>query len=115
MAKSLSNLLKGISKDPIRRTFEYQNEEIEFYSTVLTLKQREKVKAMQRDADDASEFALRLLISKACDKDGKRMFQEGQYAELLNEWPISALESAMLLMLKDETGKEKEEDDKAKN
>ena len=32
------------------------------------------------------------------------MFQDGQYAELMNEWPVAALESAMLLMIKDETG-----------
>ena len=113
MAKALNALLKGVSKEPIRRLFQYQGEDVEFYSTVLTLKQREKVKSAQRNEDDASEFALKLLIEKACDKDGKRMFQAGQYAELLNEWPIAALESAMLLMLKDETGETAE--DEAKN
>ena len=110
MAKALSALLKGVSKEPIRRVFQYHGEDIEFYSTVLTLKQREKVKSAQRDAEDSNEFALKLLIEKACDKDGKRMFQAGQYAELLNEWPIAALESAMLLMLKDETGNSEEDD-----
>ena len=112
MAKALNTLLKSVSKDPIRRVFKYQGEEVEFYSTVLTLKQRDKVKSAQRDEDDGNEFALRLLIQKACEKDGKRMFQDGQYAELLNEWPIAALESAMLLMLKDETGETAEEEAK---
>ena len=112
MAKALSALLKGVSKEPIRRVFQYHGEDVEFYSTVLTLKQREKVKSAQRDDEDANEFALKLLIEKACDKDGKRMFQSGQYAELLNEWPIAALESAMLLMLKDETGNSEEDDAK---
>ena len=112
MAIKLGELLAGISKDPIRRTFEYQGQEVEFYSTLLTLKQRTKVQQNQRKEDDANEFALRLLIEKATDKDGKRMFQPGQYAELLNEWPIAALESAMLLMLKDKTGEEEESDEK---
>ena len=104
MALPLSQLIDGVSKEPIRRVFEYQGQEVEFYAKILTMKERDKIKKLQRDAEDANEFALRLLISKATTKDGKRMFQDGQYAELLNEWPIAALESAMLLLIKDETG-----------
>ena len=104
MALSLAKLLDGVSKEPIRRVFDYQGQEVEFYSRILTLKERDKIKKSQRDQEDANEFALRLLINKATTKDGKRMFQDGQYAELLNEWPVAALESAMLLMIKDETG-----------
>ena len=118
MAIELGALLNGVDKGLVKRTFDYQGQEVEFYSSFLTMEQRTKVQANQRKEGDANEFALKLLIEKACKKDGKRMFQAGQYAELKNEWPIAALESAMLLLLKDKTGEEEESDegeDSAKN
>ena len=118
MAVQLSALLSGVDKGLVRRTFDYQGQEVEFYSSFLTMDQREMVQASQRKENDANEFALKLLIEKARDKAGKKMFQAGQYAELKKEWPVAALESAMLLMLKDKTGEEEEGDereDSAKN
>ena len=64
MAKALNALLKGVSKEPIRRHFQYQGEEVEFYSMVLTLKERDKIKKTQRDQEDGNEFALRLNEDK---------------------------------------------------
>ena len=114
-ALPLSDLIKAVSKEPERRTIMFNGVEYEFYSTHLTLAQREKVKNSQRNQDDASEFALRLLIDKALTKDGKKMFQPGQYAELKNEWPASELEQAMLQMIKQEQPELSDEDDEPKN
>ena len=110
MAIQLGELLKGIDKGLVKRCFDYQGQEIEFYSSFLTLEQRTKVQESQRKQEDANEFALKLLIAKAKTKSGKAMFQPGQYAELKNEWPIAALEAAMLLLLKDKTGDEEADD-----
>ena len=110
MAKPLSELIKGVNKEAIKRTIEFNGEEYEFYSTYLTLAQREKVKAAQKNSDDASEFALRLLIDKALTKDGKKMFQPGMYAELKNEWPAAELEAAMLKLIQQD-----EVEDEGKN
>ena len=55
MAKALSELIKGINKEPVRRTIQFNGEDYEFYSTYLTLAQREKVKSAQKNADDANE------------------------------------------------------------
>ena len=110
MAIELGDLVKGIDKGLVRRCFDYQGQEIEFYSSFLTLEQRTKVQESQRKQEDANEFALKLLIAKAKTKSGKAMFQPGQYAELKNEWPIAALEAAMLLLLKDMTGDEETDD-----
>ena len=116
MAIQLGELLSGIDKGLVKRSFDYQGQEIEFYSSFLTLEQRTKVQASQRKEEDANEFALKLLIAKAKTKAGKAMFQPGQYAELKNEWPIAALEAAMLLLLKDKTGEEEGDDEEdAKN
>ena len=113
MAKPLSELIKGVNKEPVRRTLTFQGETYEFFSTFLTLAQREKIKAAQKNADDAQEFALKLLIDKALTKDGKRMFQPGQYAELKNEWPASELETAMLQLIRGSEDEEGDEDPKA--
>ena len=108
MAKPLSELIKGVNKEPVRRVVEFNGEEYEFFSTYLTLAQREKVKNAQKNADDANEFALKLLIDKALTKDGKKMFQPGMYAELKNEWPAAELEVAMLRLIGDEQAEDEE-------
>ena len=108
MAIPLNQLIKAVNKEPVRRTIEFNGEEYEFYSTFLTLAQREKVKAAQKNAEDANEFALKLLIDKALTKDGKKMFQPGMYAELKNEWPAAELEAAMLKLIQDEQAEEEE-------
>ena len=99
MAKPLSDLIKAVNRDKVKQTMFFQGEEYEFYMSYLTLKQRARVKAAQKDADDANEFALRLLISKAYTKDGQKMFQDGQYAELIEEWPAKELEEAMMKII----------------
>lgn len=99
MAKELSSMSKAFGKVPIRRTLKYKGEEYEFYHTHLTLAERARIKAAQRDPEDSNEFALKLLLSKAMKKNGTKMFADGQYAELKNEWPASELETAMLLLI----------------
>jgi len=117
MAKDLSALSKAFSKKPIRRVVKYKGEEYEFFHTHLTLAERARVRAAQRDPEDANEFALKLLLAKAQKKDGGKMFADGMYAELKNEWPAAELESAMLQLIApedeepsgDDDGKKKEE------
>ena len=36
------------------------------------------------DSDDAGDFALGMMIEKALDADGKRLFQDGEKAVLKN-------------------------------
>ena len=112
MAKPLSELIKGVNQEATKRTLEFNGETYEYWATFLTLGQRAKVKALQKDPDDANEFALKLLIDKALTKDGKRMFQPGQYAELKNEWPANELEAAMMQLLAP-SNEEEDEDPKS--
>ena len=60
--------------------------------------ERARIKAAQRNPEDANEFALKLLLSKALKKNGSKMFADGMYAEQ-NEWPAAELEAAMLLLI----------------
>ena len=102
MAKELSAMSKAFAKDPVRRIVKYKGEEYEFYHTHLTLAEREKIKASQKDKEDSNEFALKLLIAKAQHKDGTKMFAPGLYAELKNEWPVAELEAAMMKLIVNE-------------
>jgi hypothetical protein len=109
MAKPLSELIKAVSREPVRRTLMYKGEEYEFYATYLTLAEQAKARAMQRESNDASEFALRILIDKALTSDGQKMFAPGQFAILKNEWPAAELETAMLQLVTGSSGTEEEE------
>ena len=110
MAKPLSELIKAVNKEPQRRTLEYKEETYEYWSTDITMGERERVKATQKDKEDNNEFGLKLLIKKALKKDGSKMFQPCQYAELKEEWPAAELEEAMMGLLgKDEVEAEEQE------
>ena len=69
----------------------------------LTMAEREKA---QRGAkgDDANEFALRLLLMKAEDQNGERMFATGEIDILKNEVKDADLQKLMLAVLTDEEG-----------
>ena len=109
--KPLSELIKSVDKTPTSRVLTYRGDEYEYFATELTMAQRGRVKAAQRDENDINEYGLKLLISKALKKDGTRMFSDAQYAELKNEWPINELEKAILSLLGlGETPEEDEEE-----
>ena len=112
-ALPLSDLIKAVDKTAVRRTLTYKGQEYEFYSTFLTLGQRERVKKGQKDQEDANEFALKLLIKKARHADGARMFQDGQYAELKEDWPATEVEAAMLALIQAPPEEEIEEAEEA--
>ena len=115
MAKDLSALSKAFSKKPIRRVVTYKGEEYEFFHTHLTLAERSRVKAAQRDPEDANEFALKLLLAKAQRKDGGKMFADGMYAELKNEWPAAELEAAMLQLIAPDDSEDSSDDNGKRN
>ena len=108
MAKDLSRCQKRLQKNQFVGLL--SKGEYEFFHTRLTLAERARVKAAQRDPDDANEFALKLLLAKAQKKDGGKMFADGMYAELKNEWPAAELEAAMLLLIAPEEEESVSED-----
>ena len=75
--------------------------EFEFYMTPLTLAERSRAQK-QAKSDDATDFALQLLVSKAKDANGMPMFSVGEIAELRNALPASVVESLMLKLVGEE-------------
>ena len=64
----------------------------------LTIAERESIQK-KVGSDDANDFALGLMIEKALDKDGKRLFQDGERAALRRDVEANVLQEIQLAML----------------
>ena len=71
----------------------------------LTIAERESIQKKSM-SEDANEFALQLMIEKALDKDGVRLFQDGDKASLRREVEAVILKEIQLAMI--EAGQTKE-------
>ena len=110
MGKALDRLKKSVSMKPARRAVDLPDgSEFEFWMTPLTLAERTRAQK-QAKSDDATDFALQLLVSKARDENNRPLFNVGELAELRNELPASVVE-ALMLQLIGEVEEEEEEVD----
>ena len=110
MGKALDRLKKSVSMKPARCAVELPDgSEFEFWMTPLTLAERTRAQK-QAKSDDATDFALQLLVSKARDENNRPLFNVGELAELRNELPASVVE-ALMLQLIGEVEEEEEEVD----
>jgi len=71
----------------------------------LTIAERESI-TKKSDANDPNDFALALMITKALDKDGNRLFQDGDKASLRREVEANILQEIQLAMI--EAGQDRE-------
>tara|TARA_B100000575_G_C22516598_1_gene335501 strand:+ start:160 stop:513 length:354 start_codon:yes stop_codon:yes gene_type:complete len=72
---------------------------LEIYWNPLTIAERESIVAKSPDGLNTDDFALNLMITKALDKDGKRLFQDGHKASLRREVNAATLQDIQLAML----------------
>jgi len=112
MGSALDRLKKSVSMASTRRAVELPDgTEFEFFMTPLTLAERGRAQK-QAKSDDATDFALQLLVAKATDENGMKMFSPGEVAELRNELPASVVEALMLQLLQEPEAEEVESDPK---
>ena len=100
--RAIDKLRKAANLEPIKKEVELTDGTIfEMYVTPLTMAERERT---QRNAksDDANAFALQLLISKATDENGQKLFSAGEIDVLKNEVKDKDLQALMLGVLTDE-------------
>ncbi len=64
----------------------------------LTIAEREAIQKKSIN-DDTNDFALMLMIQKALDKDGSRIFQDGDKASLRREVEANVLQEIQLAMI----------------
>ena len=72
---------------------------LKIYWNPLTIAERESIVGMSGDSASSEDFALNLMIQKALDKDGKRLFQDGHRASLRREVNAGVLQEIQLAML----------------
>jgi hypothetical protein len=81
---------------------------LEVYWHPLTIAERESIRK-NVDSEDASDFALGMMIRKALDAEGKRLFQDGEKAVLKNSVEAAVLQEIQLAMLASGTDNKVEE------
>ena len=104
--RAVDILRKAANLKATRRVVVLSNgDEFEFWSTPLTMAQREKA---NKDAksDDINQFALQLLVNKATDGTGSRLFSPGDLAVLKNEVRDEDLQKLMLAIIQAEEEEE---------
>jgi len=107
--RALDRLKKAANLTPVKKSVTLSDgTEFEFYCTPLTMAEREKA---QKDAgsDEATAFALQLLVQKAKDENGQALFRSGEIAELKNEVRDEDLQSLMLAIITKEGDLTKDE------
>ena len=78
------------------------------YWNPLTIAERESIQK-KTNSEDANDFALQLMIEKAKDENGARLFQDGDKASLRREISASILEEIQLAMVNAGADKEVKE------
>jgi len=64
----------------------------------LTIAERESIQK-KTGTDDTNDYALQMMIEKALDKDGAKLFQDGDKASLRREISASILEEIQIAMI----------------
>ena len=82
--------------------------QLSVYWHPLTIADREAI-SKKTGTDDTNDYALQMMIEKALDKDGTRLFQDGDKASLRREVSASILEEIEIAMITVGTDKEVKE------
>ena len=99
---ALDRLRKAANLEPNKKEVKLSDGSIfEMYVTPLTMAERERAQKQVR-SDDANAFALQLLMNKALDVNGTKLFNAGEIDVLKNEVKDSDLQSLMLAVINDE-------------
>jgi hypothetical protein len=113
MTRALDRLKAAVSMEPQRKSVTLPNgEEFVWFMRPLTLAQRAKAQKLAGPGEDATQFALQLLVLVARDEDGQPLFVSAELAEMRNAIPASVVDDLLLAMLganKDGEGDEEEE------
>ena len=99
---ALDRLKKAANLEPNKKEVKLSDGSIfEMYVTPLTMAERERAQKQAR-SDDANAFALQLLMNKALDVNGTKLFNAGEIDVLKNEVKDKDLQSLMLAVINEE-------------
>ena len=100
--RAIDRLKKAANLDATKKEVELSDGTIfELWVTPLTMAERERAQKGAK-SDDANEFALRLLLTKAQDENGERLFTLGEIDILKNEVRDADLQALLSVISEDE-------------
>ena len=101
--RAIDRLRKAANLEPTKKEVELSDGgTFEMWVAPLTMAERERAQKNAK-SDDANAFALQLLIQKACDENGTKLFSTGEIDVLKNEVKDRDLQSLMLAILTDDS------------
>ena len=108
--RAIDRLRKAANFEPIKQEVILSNgDEFVFYVTPLTAAEREKAQKNAKN-DSANDFAMQLLIAKALDENGQRLFKTGDIPVLKQEVIDDDLQKIILCVLRPDDGDEVSDD-----
>jgi len=100
--RAIDRLRKAANLEPVKKQVELSDGSVfEMWVAPLTMAERERAQK-QAKSDDANAFALQLLIAKALDENGSKLFSAGEVDVLKNEVKDKDLQALMLAILTDD-------------
>jgi len=100
--RAIDRLKKAANLQATKKEVELSDGTVfEMWVTPLTMAERERAQKGAK-SDDANEFALRLLMTKAQDENGQRLFALGEIDVLKNEVKDADLQKLMLAVITDD-------------
>lgn len=104
--RAIDRLRKAANLEPSKKSVELSDgSTFEMWVTPLTMAERERAQK-QAKSDDANAFALQLLITKALDESGAKLFSAGEIDVLKNEVKDKDLQALMLAIIMDDADAE---------
>jgi hypothetical protein len=100
--RAIDRLRKAANLEPAKKVVTLSDgTDFEMWVTPLTAAERERAQK-QAKSDDANAFALQLLLAKALDENGAKIFNAGEIDVLKNEVKDKDLQALMLAVLTDD-------------
>ena len=100
--RAIDRLKKAANLEATKKEVELSDGTVfEMWVSPLTMAERERAQKGAK-SDNANEFALRLLMTKAQDENGDRLFNIGEIDVLKNEVRDADLQQLMLAVITDD-------------
>ena len=100
--RAIDRLRQAANLEPKKKVVELSDGTFfEMYVTPLTMAERERAQRMAK-SDDTNAFALQLLLLKALDDTGAKLFSPGEIDVLKHETKDKDLQTLMLAVIADD-------------